>query len=67
MLTKSQDITLLIKKYGPGYIAESKKTGKIIDHSTNLKILFDRVKDKQNIVISWLPQPNTRYVLKLSV
>lgn len=59
---KPVNISSLIKKYGPGYVAKSKKTGKVIASAKRLDFLFKKTKDKTNIVISWIPKKDARYV-----
>lgn len=61
------DISSIIKKYGPGYIAKNKKTGRVIAHSKRLDFLFEKTKDKTDIVISWVPKKGARYVFKISL
>lgn len=63
---KSLNITDLVKKYGPGYIAKNKKTGKVVAHSKHIDILFNKTKNRSNIVISWVPKKNARYVFRIS-
>lgn len=64
---KPIDITPLIKKYGPGYVAKSKKSGRVVAHAKRIDILFNKVKGRDDVVISWVPKPNTRYVFRISV
>lgn len=61
------NISSLIKKYGPGYIAKNKKTGRVIAHSKRLDFLFEKTKDKTDVVISWVPKKGARYVFKISL
>ena len=61
------NITQIIKKYGPGYVAKNKKTGKVIAHAKRLDILFKKTKDQTNVVISWVPKKNARYVFRISL
>lgn len=63
---KPINITSLIKKYGPGYIAKNKKTGKVVAYAKRLDLLFSKTKEKSNILISWVPKKNARYVFKIS-
>lgn len=63
---KPINISSLIKKYGPGYIAKNKKTGRVVAYAKRLDFLFKKTKDKTNIVISWIPKKNARYVFKVS-
>jgi hypothetical protein len=63
---KPINISSLIKKYGAGYVAKNKKTGRIIAHAKRLDLLFAKTKRKNNLVISWIPQKNARYVFKIS-
>ena len=40
---KAINISTLIKKYGPGYVAKNKKSGKIIASAKRLDLLFQKV------------------------
>jgi hypothetical protein len=63
---KPINITSLIKKYGPGYVAKNKKTGKIIAHAKRLDFLFRKIEGKANVVVSWIPKKGARYVFRIS-
>lgn len=63
---KPINISSLVKQYGPGYVAKNKKTGKVIAHAKRLDFLFKKTKDKTNIVISWIPKKDARYVFRVS-
>ena len=64
---KNTNLTPLINKYGSGYIAKNKKTGRVIAHSKRLDLLFEKTKKKTDVVISWLPKRGARYVFRISV
>ena len=64
---KPINISSLIKKYGSGYVAKSKKTGKVVAHAKRLDFLFKKIKGKSDIVISWIPKKNARYVFRISL
>ncbi len=64
---KPRNLTPLIKKYGPGYIARNIKTGRVLAHNKRIDILFKKVGGNKDIVIGWLPEPNTRYVFRISI
>jgi len=64
---KPINISSLIKKYDSGYIAKSKKTGRVIAHAKRLDILFQKTGKKSDITISWLPKGNTKYVFRVSL
>lgn len=64
---KPINISSLVKKYGPGYIAKSKKTGRVIAHDKRLDLLFDKTKDETDVVISWVPKKGARYVFRISL
>ncbi len=66
-IMKPKNISLLIKKYGPGYVAEEKRTGKVVAHAKKLDVLFKKTKRRNDVVISWVPQKDTRYVFRISV
>ena len=63
---KPINISSLVKKYGPGYIAKNKETGKVVAHAQRIDVLFKKTKDKTNIVISWIPKKGARYVFRIS-
>ncbi len=63
---KPVNISSLIKKYGSGYIAKSKKTGRVIAHAKRLDILFKKTGKKSDITISWLPKGGAKYVFRIS-
>ena len=62
-LMKPFNISNLIKKYGPGYIAKNSKTGRVVAHAKRLDTLFKKSGDRKDIVISWVPKSGARYVL----
>ena len=64
---KPVNITELVKKYGPGYIAKNRKTGRIIAHAKRLDILFKKTSKKANVTISWIPEKNAKYVFRISL
>jgi len=65
---KSINITALTEKYGPGYIAKDKKSGRIIAHASRVDILMKKVKDaKKETVISWIPKHGALYVFNISL
>lgn len=62
------NITHLTEKYGPGYIAKDKKSGRIVAHARRVDILLKKVKkEKEEVVISWIPKHGARYVFRLSL
>ena len=57
------NITELTVKYGPGYIAKDKKSGRVVAHASRVDILMKKVKEaKKEVVISWVPKHGARYV-----
>ncbi|EKE14865.1 MAG: hypothetical protein ACD_12C00262G0003 [uncultured bacterium] len=64
---KPINISSLIKKYGPGYIAKIKKTGKVIAHAKRLDVLFKKTGKRTDVVISWVPKNNAKYVFNISL
>ena len=64
---KPTDISELIKKYGSGYVAKNRKTGRIIAHAKRLDVLFKKTGKKANVTISWIPQKNSKYVFRISL
>lgn len=64
---KPINISSLIKKYGPGYVAKNQKTGKVVAHAKRIDLLFKKTQGKTNVVISWIPRKDTRYVFKVSL
>jgi len=59
---KPINISSLIKKYGPGYVAKSKKSGKVVASAKRLDVLFRKVGMKSDITIAWVPKGNVKYV-----
>lgn len=62
---KSINITALTEKYGPGYIAKDKKSGRIVAHSSRVDTLMRMVKGgkkEKEVVISWIPKHGAQYV-----
>lgn len=62
---KPINISSLIKKYGAGYIAKSRKTGQVVAHAKKLSLLFNRTKEREDLVISWVPKSGRRYVFRV--
>ena len=63
------NITHLTEKYGPGYIAKDKKTGKVIAYASKVDTLMEKIKKykiKKEVVISWIPKHGARYVFRIS-
>ena len=67
MADKPKDITRLIKRYGPGYVAKTKKSGRVVAHARHIDILFEKTKDRDDVIISWVPKEGGRYVFGVSV
>lgn len=66
---KSINITALAEKYGPGYIAKDKKSGRIVGHSSRVDALMKKVKSgkkEKEVIISWIPKHGARYVFNIS-
>jgi len=64
---KSINITKLTEKYGPGYIAKDKKTGKVVAHASRVDVLMNKIKagkKEKETVISWVPKHGVQYCLK---
>ena len=62
---KSINITALTEKYGPGYIAKDKKSGRIVAHASRVDTLMKKVQDikkGKEVVVSWVPKHGARYV-----
>lgn len=64
---KPINITSLIKKYGPGYVAKDTKTKKVVAHAKRLDVLAKKTGKRTDVVISWVPKPGARYVFRVSV
>lgn len=67
---KPIDITKLTEKYGPGYIAKEKKSGRIVAHASRVDTLLKKVKGgkkEKELVISWIPKHGARYVFSISL
>lgn len=56
-----------MKKYGPGYVAKNKTSGKVIASSKRLDLLFRKVGKKTNVTIAWIPKGNVKYVFRISL
>ena len=61
------NITNIIKKYGPGYVAKTKKSGRVVAHARTLDVLFDKTKDREDLTIAWVPKEGGRYVFGVSI
>jgi len=67
---KSINITALTEKYGPGYIAKDKKSGRIVAHSSRVDTLMEKIKGEKKgkeVIISWVPKHGARYVFNISL
>ena len=65
---KTVNITALTEKYGPGYIAKDKKSGKIVAHSSRVDTLMKKIQGgKKEVVISWVPKHGALYVFNISL
>lgn len=67
---KSINITALTEKYGPGYIAKDKKSGRIVAHASRVDTLMKKVKGEKKekeVIISWIPKHGARYVFNISL
>lgn len=64
---KPINITNIIKKYGPGYIAKSRKTGRVIAHAKKLDLLFKKTGKRTDVTISWVPKSNVKYVFRITL
>ena len=62
---KPINISSLIKKYGPGYVAKSQKTGKVVAHAKRLDTLFKKAGKRADVTISWVPKSNAKYVFPI--
>lgn len=68
--TKPVNITRLTEKYGPGYIAKDKKTGKVVAFASKVDILMKKVaktKKERQVIISWVPKHGAQYVFSISL
>lgn len=63
---KPIDMTSLIKKYGPGYLAKHPKTGRVVAHAKRLDLLFKKTGKNNKLIISWIPKAGSRYVFHIS-
>lgn len=63
---KPINISELVKEYGPGYVAKSRKTGRVIAHAKRLDLLFKKTGKRTDVTISWVPKSNARYVFRIS-
>lgn len=67
MYMKPVNISEIVKKYGPGYIAKSRKTGRVIAHAKRLDLLFKKTSKRTDVTISWVPKSNVKYVFRVSI
>lgn len=63
---KPISISSLAKKYGSGYVAKNKKTGRVVAHARRLDLLFKKTEKKSDLIISWVPKKGARYVFRIS-
>lgn len=66
IIMKPINISEIVKKYGPGYIAKSRKTGQVVAHAKRLDVLFKKTHKKTDVTISWVPKSNAKYVFRIS-
>jgi len=64
---KPTDISKLTKKYGSGYVAKNRKTGRIVAHAKRLDLLFKKAGERTDVTISWIPKSNAKYVFRISL
>lgn len=61
------NITSMVKKYGPGYVAKHPKTGRVVAHAKRVDLLLKKTGRRTNLVISWVPKFGARYVFRISL
>ena len=71
-MKKLLNLTTLSKKYGPGFVARVKGTGKIIGYAKRPDSLLAKIKNKKEfkenkVIISWIPKYGARYVFRISL
>ncbi|HLC94096.1 MAG TPA: hypothetical protein VJH96_00835 [Patescibacteria group bacterium] len=59
------NISKIMEKYGPGYVAKSRKTGRIVAHAKRLDLLFKKTGKRTDVTISWVPKSNAKYVFRI--
>ena len=64
---KSDDISQLIQKYGPGYVAKNRRSGRVVAHAKKIDTLFKKTMQNKDVIISWVPKPDTKYVFRISL
>lgn len=64
---KLVNITSIVKKYGPGYVAKHPKTGRVVAHAKRVDLLLKKTGRRTNLVISWVPKFGARYVFRISL
>ena len=64
---KPINISSLIKKYGPGYVAKQQKTGRVVAHDRRIDTLLKKTGKRTDVIISWIPKPGARYVFRISL
>lgn len=45
MVKDPNDLTYIVKTYGPGFVAQSKKSGRVVAHAKEFEKLWDRIKN----------------------
>lgn len=48
MAKDPNDMTHIVKTYGPGFVARSIKSGRVVAHAKEFGKLWDQVKDKES-------------------
>jgi hypothetical protein len=63
---KPINISRIVKKYGPGYVAKSQKTGRVVAHAKRLDLLFEKTSKRRDVTIAWVPKGHAKYVFRIS-
>jgi len=71
-MAKPINLTILSKKYGPGFVARIKGTGRVIAYAKRPDSLLAKIKNKKEfkenkVIISWIPKYGARYVFRISI
>ena len=56
----SKNFVGFMKKYGPGFVAVSKKSGRVLAHGMDIKKMYEDAENKEvdftNVIISHVPR-----------
>lgn len=61
MAKDPNDMTHIVKTYGPGFVAQSKESGRVVAHAKQFEVLWDKIKNRESfkkdkLIIMQVPQ-----------